>query len=416
MALQSALRSASQLGRPYFLLFAAGVLADLGGFTTGTALTLHVYQLTQRNAGYMGLIALASLVPMLLAAPVGGVWAERRDRRLVMIGCDLVRIPLVLLLMATNHVLALLALLTLVSTTTALFNPSRQSLIPALVRPEQLQLANALSGGVFSVVHTLGPPLGALLYARGGGLRWVVIFEAVLFLISIGLLVPLRVPPAKPTAGGGYNLLSDIRDGMRYVLGAPDLRQLFTILLVSGTAIGLLVPLLRPFTDQVLRVDDRGYAMLMTAFGLGGIFGPLLGYYLGRALGLGRTLTLCFMLEATLLLLWSRIPTPWLSAVLLAVWGAEVFAMVPAYMSYVHLYAKPEFLGRTFALFDQSWYAPGIVSAGAIALIGSKLPTQHILTLAGAGYLLLVVLTYFTPGARILRSRSGREHTPAPST
>lgn len=397
MALQSALRSASELGRPYFLLFAAGVLADLGGFTTGTALTLHVYQLTQRNAGYMGLIALASLVPMLLAAPVGGVWAERRDRRRVMIGCDLARIPLVLLMMATNHVLALLALLTLVSTTTALFTPSRQSLIPALVRPERLQLANALSGGVFSVVHTLGPALGALLYARGGGLRWVVIFEAVLFLLSIGLLLPLRVPPAQHAEGGTYNLLNDIRDGMRYVLSAPDLRQLFTILLVSGTAIGLLVPLLRPFTDQVLHVDDKGYAMLMTAFGLGGIFGPVLGYYLGRSLGLGRTLTLCFTLEATLLLLWSRVPT--------------LCAMVPAYMSYVQLYAKPEFIGRTFALFDQSWYAPGIVSAGVIALVGSKLPTQSIMTLAGTGYLLLVVLTYFTRGAQLLRSRSGREFT-----
>ena len=414
MALQSAFRSASQLGRPYFLLFSAGVLADMGGFTTSTALTLHVYQLTQRNAGYMGLIALASLVPMLLAAPIGGVWAERRDRRRVMIGCDLVRIPLVLLMMATNQVLLLLALMTLVATTTALFMPSRQSLIPALVPPEKLQLANALSGGVFSVVHTLGPPLGALLYARGGGLRWVVIFEAVMFLISVALLLPLRVPKVQRTEGGAYNLLNDIRNGMRYVLSEPDLRQLFTIILVSGTAIGLLVPLLRPFTDQVLHVDNKGYAMLMTAFGLGGIFGPLGGYYLGRALGLGRTLTLCFTLEATLLLVWSWIPTPWLSAALLALWGAEVFAMVPAYMSYLHLYARPEFLGRTFALFDQSWYAPGIVSAGVIALVGSKLPTQRILVLAGAGYLLLVVLTYFTKGARLLRSRSGRELTHAP--
>lgn len=416
MALQKALRSASQLGRPYFLLFTAGVLADMGGFTTSTALTLHVYQLTQRNAGYMGLIALASLVPMLLAAPIGGVWAERRDRRLVMIGCDLARIPLVLLMMATNQVVALLALMTLVATTTALFMPSRQSLIPALVPPEKLQLANALSGGVFSVVHTLGPPLGALLYARGGGLRWVVIFEAVMFLISVALLVPLRVPKVERAEGGAYNLLNDIRNGMRYVLSEPDLRQLFTIILVSGTAIGLLVPLLRPFTDQVLHVDDKGYAMLMTAFGLGGIFGPLFGYYLGRTLGLGRTLTLCFTLEATLLLVWSWIPTPWLSAALLALWGAEVFAMVPAYMSYLHLYARPEFLGRTFALFDQSWYAPGIVSAGVIALVGSKLPTQRILTLAGAGYLLLVVLTYFTKGAQLLRSRSGREITHAPTS
>jgi predicted MFS family arabinose efflux permease len=411
MSLQSALRSAAQLGRPYYLLFSAGVLADLGGFTTGTALTLHVYHLTNQNAAYLGLMALASLLPMLLAAPIGGVWAERRDRRRVLIACNLVRIPLVLLMMTTRRVELLLALQTLVSVTTALFMPSRQSLIPVLVRPEQLPLANAFSGSVLSVVHTLGPTLGAVLYARGGGLGLAVSFEALLFLSSVGLLLGLRIPTAARSdeRSDSYSLGADIVNGLRYVLGEPDLRQLFTILLVSGTAIGLLVPLLRPFTDQVLHLDDRGYAWLMTSFGIGGMLGPLVGYFVGRALGLGLTLTLCFVLEASLFIVWTQVHSPLLSSALLVVWGVEGFALVPAYMSYVHLYARPDYLGRTFALFDQSMYAPGILAAGVIALLGSKIAAQSILIWAGLGYLAMVALTYFTAGARLLRSRSGRE-------
>lgn len=411
MSLQSALRSAAQLGRSYYLLFTAGVLADLGGFTTGTALTLHVYRLTNQNAAYLGLMAIASLLPMLLAAPIGGVWAERRDRRAVLITCNLIRIPLVLLMMTTQRVELLLALQTLVSVTTALFMPSRQSLIPVLVRPEQLPLANAFSGGVMSVVHTLGPTIGAVLYARGGGLGLVVSFEALLFLLSVGLLLGLRIPRGtrEDDRGAGYSLGKDIVNGLRYVLGEPDLRQLFTILLVSGTAIGLLVPLLRPFTDQVLHLDDRGYAWLMTSFGIGGMLGPVVGYFAGRALGLGLTLTLCFVLESSLFIVWTQVHSPLLSGALLVVWGIEVFALVPAYMSYVHLYARPEYLGRTFALFDQSMYAPGILAAGVIALLGSKVPAQRILLCAGLGYLTMVALTFFTAGARLLRARSGRE-------
>lgn len=413
MSVQSALRSAGQLGRPYFLLFAAGVLADLGGFTTGMALTLHVYKLTHQNAAYMGLIALASLVPMMLAAPIGGVWAERRDRRRVLIACDLVRIPLVLSMMLTTRVEVLLLLQTLVSITTALFMPSRQSLIPVLVRPEQLQLANTFSGGVLSVVHTLGAPLGGLLYARGGGLGLAVTFEATLFFLSVLLLLGLRIPESPRETREEYNLGREIVNGLRYVLAAPDLRQIFTILLVSGMAMGLLVPLLRPFADQFLHVDDRSYSMLMTAFGLGGLFGPLIGYVAGKRLGLGLMITLCFLMEATLFLIWTQIRWPALSAALLFVWGAEVFAMVPAYMSYLHTYARPDYLGRTFALFDQSWYAPGILSAGLIALIGSQVRAQLILIFAGVGYLLVVALTFFTSGARLLRARSGHENTHA---
>lgn len=400
----------SQLGRSYFLLFAAGVLSDLGGFTTQTALVLHVYRLTGQNAAFMGLMALATLVPMVLAAPVGGVWAEKYNRRFIMVINDLLRIPLVLLMMFTESVAVLLLLQALVCASTALFMPSRQTLIPEVVHPDRLQLANALSGGVLSIVHILGPALGALLYARSGSLRSVVYIEAASYLFSAVLLYHLKTPlrPRTSDSDTPRGLWADIKHGLLYVRAEPDLWQIFMILVTAGMAIGLLIPLLRPFIAEVLSGNDHTYAMLIGSFGAGGLLGPLCGYWAGRRLGLGLTLTLCFVLEPLTLMVWSRISSVTGSAALLFLWGVNVFAMIPCYTSYLHTYARREYMGRTFALFDQSTYAPQILAAILVAVLGNRLPTQNFLTGAGAGYLLIVLLTFGTAGARLLRSRAGQ--------
>ncbi|MBI3735167.1 MFS transporter, partial [Candidatus Sumerlaeota bacterium] len=123
------LASVRDLGPRFILLFTAGILSDIGGFSTHTALVLHIYRLTGKNRSFMGLTALAGLVPMLVASPLGGIWAEKYDRRRVMILNDLFRLPLVLLMAWTDQVWVILALQCLISASTSAFNPSRQSII-----------------------------------------------------------------------------------------------------------------------------------------------------------------------------------------------------------------------------------------------------------------------------------------------
>ena len=142
--------SIRELGVPYRLLFVSGVLSDIGGFSTVTALQVHISKLTGGNASFMGLISVATLLPMIIAAPIGGVWAERGNRRTIMVLNDLIRIPLVLLMATTQSVPLLLLLHAGICACTALFMPSRQSLIPELVPSEHLLFANSLSGGVIS--------------------------------------------------------------------------------------------------------------------------------------------------------------------------------------------------------------------------------------------------------------------------
>jgi len=397
------------LGRRFAFLFTAGVLSDIGGFTTFTALILHVYNLTHKNTAFMGLTVLAHLVPFTLAAPLGGILAERFDRRKIMITLDLVRLPLVLLFMISNNVWAILGIQSLLSGATAAFNPSRQAIIPEVVPAEKIHLANSVNGGIISVVHVLGPPLGAVLYGLTQSMTWIVIINASTYAASAILLFMLPYARLQTGEKSSAPFFRAVWEGFDYVRGEKDLFTIQLTLILSNSTLGLMFPLLRPFIDQVLHGRDETYGMVIAVFGFGGLVGPLLGYVAGKRLGLGRTILTAFYIEAVLFIIWTRVPLIWLSCVVLFVWGINVFMMIPCYLSYVHTYAKPEFMGRTFALFDQSIFMPQIVGAGIVAALGNEIPTQNILTTAGVIYLVIVLLMSRRDGARLLRSRRGEQ-------
>lgn len=398
------------LGRRYTLLFSAGLLSDIGGFSTHTALLLHVYRLTDENAKFMGLTALASLLPFALGSPLGGVWAEKFNRKWVMVGCDLVRVPLILGMIVSENVWLLIVLQAMTSAATAIFMPSRNSIIPELVPKEQLHLANTVNAGVISFVHVVGPVIGAAVYAKTQMLDYIAWFNAGTYAWSACLLFLLayeRTPVSASSLGGGT--LHEMAQGFVYVRRERDLLQILMIFMTTGFAIGLLVPLIRPFIKEVLHGGDTTYAWLVGAFGAGGMIAPIVGYWAGQRLGQGRVISIVFAIEATLMAVWTRIEWIWLSCAILFIWGVAVFTMFPCYMSYLHTYAKKEYMGRTFGLMDQATFMMQTAAAAIIFWIGDDFPAQRILLYASTGFLFLMLVMQTRPGMRLLRSRRGGE-------
>jgi predicted MFS family arabinose efflux permease len=274
------------------------------------------------------------------------------------------------------------------------------------VRIESLALANTLNGGMLSILHVLGPVLGALLYARSGSLSLVVIIEAIACAgaaLLLSLLDQTATQPTLPTVRPAF--LTEFWKGVHYVRTTPDLRQILTMLAMSGIANGLFTPLLRPLVEESLHGDDALYAKMFSVFGIGGMLGPLIGFYAGRYFGLGRVLLAAFVIEAVLLTLLSRAHSPQLGTVIMLLWGMNEFAMLPCYMSYVHLRTEPAMMGRTFALFEQVEYIPQLAAAALVGILAGRLPAQGILTVAGVGYLILVMLTLPSQGSRMLAAR-----------
>src|SRR3954452_7945194 len=177
------------------LLFAGQVLSLIGDRVMLVALPFAVLE-AGGGGESVGLVVGAGLVPFLLFALVGGVLADRSDRRRVLIASDAARLVIqavggALLIAGVATPVLLGALAALYGTADAFFQPAFTGLLPQTVsHPGQLQPANALRGLSFSVASIAGPALaGVLVGVFGAGAA--MLFDAGSFAVSVACLVRL---------------------------------------------------------------------------------------------------------------------------------------------------------------------------------------------------------------------------------
>jgi predicted MFS family arabinose efflux permease len=395
----------------YWLLFIGDLLSNIGSHATQTALALQIFKLTGQSSAHMGVAVFTNVGSGLAASPLGGVLADRMNRRNLMMGCDLGRLLLVLALPLTDRVELLLALCGAVSAVTAVFSPARQAMIPALVPMQKLDLANSLISGSQSAIFVVGPLLGASLYVAGG-LRPVVIVDAVSYLLSFALLCGLaqkagQSRPARPAPAEQHRFWHDLAEGVLQVGRRPDLALLLRLSMAAGLAVGVVIPLLRPFVGDALGSGDAMYALILGGFGLGGLIGSWLAMRAMRSIGLGRALLAGFLIEAILMLIWSRTTVPALNSAVFAVWGAVVFALISCEHTYLHARTSPALMARTFALMDQAMYATQLIGALVVIAVGNRVRPSSLVTAAAVVYLAIVAASWRSAGARLVRGLRG---------
>ncbi len=162
--------SLAALREPEFRkLFLGQAASVVGSMLTIVALPFAVLGIGG-SATDIGVVEAAYFLPMVLMVAVGGVWADRLDRRKVMLAVDLVRTALQsiaagLLLAGLAEVWMLVALQVVAGVGDAFFRPAYTGLVPQVVSAARLQQANALQGLVQSGSITLGAATGGLLVA-----------------------------------------------------------------------------------------------------------------------------------------------------------------------------------------------------------------------------------------------------------
>jgi MFS family permease len=201
----------------YRRLWLGMMLSRTGGSMTTFAITLQVYDLTRSTAAVGG-IGLATLIPMLLITVPGGTFADRVDRRrlvLVVMTAQAVLSAVLFALAAFGgaSLWALYALVALGSAFSAVSAPAQQTFIPRLVPKDQLSSAMALQRIVFQVVLIAGPALAGLVTAwsglRGCYLADVASFAGALW--GVGRLPAM--PPQTPVPIGSIAQTAPIEAG-----------------------------------------------------------------------------------------------------------------------------------------------------------------------------------------------------------
>jgi MFS family permease len=231
-------------------------------------------------------VATAANLPWLLLSLIGGAIADRFDRRRLMIGAQAVQAVLVgaVAALAMFHLTQFWMLYLLafgLGSAEIIFFNSSQAVVPAIVPLRRLETANSRLVATVSVSKEFaGPPLGAALFAFVVPLPFW--FDAVTFVVSLVLISRIRLargPAAGPArsgrAPGLSTLVRDVIDGLKW-LGEHRLPLTLTVVAGAGNfcetmALSTLVL----FSHSVLKLDDRGYGVLLAAMAIGGILGSI---------------------------------------------------------------------------------------------------------------------------------------------
>lgn len=270
----------------YRLLFTGQVLSIFGDRVTMVVLPFAVLA-TGGRVGDVAIVSAAQFLPFAVLALPAGVWADRHDRKRILITSDVTRFLCQLtagLLLVTDHaqVAHLAALAAVYGAADAFFAPAFTGLLPGTVAPVNLQPANALRGLSYSTGSILGPVLGGALVAFAGGPGGAMLFDAATFAVSIACLVPLRprvvaaVLHGEDPAATTDHFFASLREGWGEVRSRP-----WVVAFLGGMASYHVIVLPAIFVlGPVLAADEmdgaKSWALITAGFGLGSVLGDLL--------------------------------------------------------------------------------------------------------------------------------------------
>jgi MFS family permease len=405
---------AGPLEEPQFRnYFFARSFSMLGDAIVPVALAFAVLDI-EKSASALGLVLAAYTVPRVLFILVGGVWADRLPRNLVMVATDVLRFgsqgtAAVLLISGHAEVWHLIALNLVHGLGASFFVPAATGLVPQLVSPARLQEANGLLSLTGSGFEVLSPVIGGTLVATVGP-GWALGIDAVTFLVSAAFLVRLTIPEAPMRVAASF--FSELRGGWREFTSRTWLWVDGVYSALGNAAILAPVWALGPLVAEESLDGASSWATIVAAFGLGSVLGGLASIRLkpDRPIFVGvATLSLLALPPA---LLAGPAPTAAIAAGAFA-GGFGLIFFNTLFETTVQEQVPPDALSRVVSidwLLSLALYPIGLAAAGFVAeAIGAGR------TLAGAAVFAVVstAIVLLVPSVRDVR-RGSPATIPAP--
>ncbi len=400
LVVQAGRRVAAALAyRDFRLLWFGALVSSIGTWMQKVAQAWLIVTLSgSASAFFLGLDSFVGEVPILLFTLIGGVVADRRNRRHLLLmsqGVQMtVAFTLAALVFTESITIWLILVLSFITGVAQAFGgPAYQSLIPSLIPKEHLPNAIALNSIQFNLARVIGPLVaGAMLTAFG----MIACFglNGISFLFVIAAIVALHVAHVPPS--GVSSMRAQLTGGLRYVRGQPQLVTL-TILGFISAFLGLpILTFLPVITKDVFQQDVGLYTQFMTLAGAGAVLGALGVAWIGKHRHMGLMLLVMQALLGLVTIAFSLSTTIWLSQLLLFIGGALLVTCFSMTTSLVQLLAPHELRGRVVSIYMVAFRGGsplgGLISGWLVTQIGSA---PAVLALNGA-LLTLVALAAMT--------------------
>ena len=336
--------------RNFRLFFIGQLISQVGTWLTTIALTLLVLHETHSGLAIGALVA-CQFGPVLLLGAYGGVIADRSDkRRLLLVTQTLEMIQSFTLggLAFMHHapLAAFYATALAGGFMLAFDNPARRSFVPEMVPESQVYNAATLNSALMTSARIFGPALGGALVVTAG-YGWAFTLDAVSYLAVIGAIWMMRTgelrPPPRTARAKGQ-----IREGLRYVRGVPDLWVPLVMMTIIGTLTFNFSVVLPLFAERTLHGTDTTFTLLYSVLSIGSFAGALFTAH-RHAITVRDLVVASLAFGATMLALASTPNVASAFPVALLVGCASV-AFMAASTAIVQVRAKPAMRGRVLAL------------------------------------------------------------------
>ena len=349
------------------------------------------------SAFFLGLDSFLGEAPILLFTLVGGVVADRRDRRQLLLMSQYVQMTTAFTLAALVYwnaveIWHVLTLSVITGMAQAFGGPAHQSLVPSLVDKEHLPNAIALNSIQFNLARVIGPLIaGAALVAFGMAACFGL--NGVSFLAVIVALLSLHIKHVPSTSRG--RMQDELRGGLSFVKHQPGLIGLTVLAFVTTFLATPLLTFLPLFAQNVFGGGVGQYTRLMACAGAGAVTGALVVAWLGKFKGMGKTVLVLQLMLGALVVLFALTRLIWINAVLLFAGGVCMVMVFSLLSSLVQLIAPNEMRGRVMSIYMVAFrggmplgslaggYAATLTSAPAVLTVNGVL-----LSLAAAWFLL----------------------------
>jgi len=355
--------------------------------------------------------AISMAIPQIVFGLVGGVVADRWNRKLVMVGSDVLRgltVLCVLLISSAQQLWILYLVAAGLALMGVFFYPARNAVIPNLVPAGLLLAANGLIQGSYIIGLIVGPVI-----AGAAVELWMpsaIIFDSATFFISAIVITVMNVPQAaseESYTAEENSVWEDMKAGLNFIRHSRALSQVLVVTAVATLGIGAIVLLAIPHLKAQLEASGLEYGIAMSILGLGSVLGGLMVSRLSRRLSTSAIVGGMLILAGVVIVAFAFAPNYTVVLISITIIGACVVMARGALDTISQALSPDPVRGRVQSAVNLLVVAATAVAEGLSAVLGTLMGVQAVFAAAGVMTALTGVVTIFVlrGPARLVSSR-----------
>ncbi len=380
--------------RDFRLMFVGACISSIGTWMQNLAQAWIVFDIS-KSAFYLGLDAFLAGIPVFLFSIIGGVVADRVERRRVLLVSQYIQMASAFILtgLIFFHVVRIweiLSLSFLCGTAQSFGGPAYSALIPTLVKKEDMPNAIALNSIQFNLARVLGPAFGGVALDRLGAV-WCFGLNGLSFLapvISLTILTTRYLPQKT-----GESVIQSMKQGFRFIRDQGAMEALIFLAFVM-TALGFpMMTFLPVFAKDIFRGGPWTFTLFLCSSGIGAVLGSLLVAWMGNVQHKGRIALASLVWLGVGIAIFSFSTNLGLSCIVLFLTGIGLMTVFANVNSLVQLITPNEMRGRVMSVYNSAFR--GGMPLGNLAT-GWLVPMFTApFVLAANGFLLVLLALYF---------------------